>query len=237
MKKLLLAGAAVAALSSGAQAADLGVPRTPIAAAVIAPVFSWTGFYAGLNVGLGIANTNLAALAPVPGYPGSGSGLVAGAQIGYNYQINNFVIGAEADIGYFGVSRRQTILGIDTSWRTTWDASIRGRAGVAVDRALFYVTGGVAFADFSLRQVGGVGVVIDARASQTRVGWTVGAGIEYAVTQNWTVRGEYLYANYGSKSLVANGIATPPISLQEHKIRVGVNYLFSTGPSAIVARY
>jgi outer membrane immunogenic protein len=235
MKKLSLAVLAAAAFASQAQAADLGARRVEVPAAIVAPVFNWTGFYAGLNVGVGIANTNMAVVAP--GIPGSGTGLVAGGQIGYNHQINNFVIGVEGDLGYFGVNRGgNALLGGQVFWKTSFDASIRARAGVAVDRTLLYVTGGVAFADIKLTQnfVGGGG----ATGSQTRVGWTLGAGIEHAVTQNWTVRAEYLYANYGSKGITANnGVTSPPISLQEHKIRLGVNYLFSTGPSAVVARY
>jgi outer membrane immunogenic protein len=237
VKKLLLAGTALVALGAGAHAADLGVPRTPIAAAVVAPVFSWTGFYAGLNIGFGVVNTNLNAFAlPFP-LTGSGTGLVAGGQIGYNHQINNLVVGIEGDLGYFGVSRRGgDAAGNFIAWRTSWDASIRGRLGVAIDRTLLYVTGGVAFADLRINGVVGQPLAFfPFSESQTRVGWTVGAGIEHAITPNWTVRGEYLYANYGSRNF--NTIALANVSMQTHKVRIGVNYLFSTGPSAVVARY
>lgn len=241
MKKFLLASAAAIAFASGAQAADLGVARVPVAAAVIAPAFGWTGFYIGLNAGLGIANTNLSALSN--GFvPGSGSGFVGGLQLGYNYQINNLVLGVEGDIGYFGVSRSVSeTVGATTAtlrWRTQWDGSLRARLGVAADRTLFYVTGGVAFADFNLSVSAANARLNNAVAvgeTQTRVGWTVGAGIEHAITPNWTVRGEYLYSDYGSRTFF-NGL-TAPVRLQTHKFRIGVNYLFSTGPSAIVARY
>jgi outer membrane immunogenic protein len=232
MRKILMTAVAIAAMTGGAQSADLGVARGPVAAAIVAPVFGWSGFYLGLNAGVGFANTNWAALTGGI-LPGSAAGFVGGAQIGYNYQINNFVLGAEADFGYIGVSRSATAFGSTATWRTRWDGSVRARAGVAVDRALLYVTGGVAFADFGFAQT-----IPAVSLSQTRVGWTLGAGVEYAVTPNWTVRGEYLYANYGSKSFIAPGLgASPPVSLQEHKFRLGVNYLFSTGPSAVVARY
>ncbi|QCK86264.1 porin family protein [Phreatobacter aquaticus] len=238
MKKIALGVLTAAALAGNAQAADLGVRRVAVPAAIAAPVFNWTGFYAGLNIGLGIANTNFGVV--IPGAPSSGSGLVAGGQIGYNHQINNVVLGVEADLGYFGVSRTAAIVAVGGpttifTWKTTWDASLRARAGVAVDRALLYVTGGVAFADIGIRQTL---LAVTATGGQTRVGWTLGAGLEYAVTQNWTIRGEYLYANYGRKGITANtGVTSPPVSLQEHKVRIGLNYLFSTGPSAVVARY
>ncbi len=231
MKKLLLATTAIVALASGAQAADLGVPRAPVAAAIMAPSFSWTGFYLGANIGLGIANTNYSAL--IPGVPGSGSGLVGGLQAGYNWQINNVVLGLEGDFGYFG-TRRTGAFGVGSSltWRTQWDASIRGRLGVAVDRTLLYVTGGVGFADIGARgQIAGAALVNFA-ATQTRVGFQLGAGVEHAVTQNVSVRAEYLYGNYGRKVLAGNNVR-----LDEHKFRVGVNFLFLTGPSAVVARY
>ncbi|MBN8938139.1 MAG: porin family protein [Rhizobiales bacterium] len=235
MKKFLLAGAALVALASGAQAADLGVQRVAVPAAILAPSFNWTGFYVGLNAGVGIANTNFRSLSAGT-VPGSNTGFVGGAQIGYNYQINNFVLGGEADFGYFGVSRSGLVGGGSTvTWRTRWDGSLRARAGVAIDRTLLYVTGGLAFADFGVRQT--AALVPDISANQTRVGWTLGAGVEYAITPNWTVRGEYLYANYGSKTFSTPTGVTPPVSLQTHKFRLGVNYLFSTGPSAVVARY
>lgn len=239
MKKCLLAGVAALAMASQAQAADLGSPRMPIAAAVVAPVFSWTGFYGGLNLGVGFVNTNLGALTG-GNIAGSATGLVAGGQIGFNYQMNNLVLGIEGDLGYFGTQRRGAPINFGAiqtqlSWRTTWDASIRGRLGFAADRTLFYVTGGVAFADFRVANTDITNNIILAAQTQTRVGWTVGAGVEHAITPNWTVRGEYLYANYGRRDFTAPAVAG--VRMESHKFRLGVNYLFSTGPSAVVARY
>lgn len=237
MKKILLAAAATMAFGATTQAADLAVPRIPVATAVVVPVFSWTGFYAGLNIGVGFVNTNLNAVAAPFPVPGSGTGLVAGGQIGYNHQINNIVVGIEGDLGYFGVQRRFTFPSGDfLAWRTTWDASIRGRLGVAVDRTLLYVTGGIAFADLRINGVVGQPIAFfPFSESQTRVGWTVGAGVEHAITQNWTVRGEYLYANYGRRDFPTIPIAG--VRMDTHKFRIGFNYLFSTGPSPVVARY
>ncbi|MGL4288463.1 MAG: outer membrane protein [Phreatobacter sp.] len=237
MKKLIIAAAALAGLASSAQAADLGVQRVAVPAAILAPVFNWTGFYVGLNAGVGIANTNLGTLSG-GALPGSGTGFVGGAQVGYNYQINNFVLGVEGDFGYFGVRRSfDTGLGVGLFsgyWKTNWDASIRARAGVAIDRLLLYVTGGVAFADFGAgTSFGGAALLVNS-TNQTRVGWTIGGGAEYAFTPNWTVRGEYLYSNYGNKDIFGPGSS---VRLETHKFRLGVNYLFSTGPGAIVARY
>ena len=190
---------------------------------------------AGLNVGFGHVNTNFNAFAlPFP-LVGSGSGLVAGGQIGYNHQINNLVLGVEGDLGYFGVSRRAGDAGGNfVQWRTQWDASLRGRLGLAIDRTLLYVTGGLALADLRVNGVTGLPLAFfPFAATQTRVGWTVGAGVEHALTPNWTVRAEYLYSNYGNRTIGPFA----GVTMQTHKVRLGVNYLFSTGPSAVVARY
>jgi outer membrane immunogenic protein len=119
---------------------------------------------------------------------------------------------------------------------------VLGRLGVAADRALFYVTGGLAFADFGSRVNNTTAApTITSSSTGTRTGWTLGAGVEYAFTPNWTVRAEYLYANFGSATVT--GTSSIPtdrawrIKNETHTVRVGVNYLFSTGPSAVVARY
>ena len=245
MKKLI-AAAALVALPTVATAADLGSRRVAVPAAVLAPVHSWTGFYVGLNAGYGFANTNLNTRSE--GFlPGSGGGFVGGGQIGYNYQINNVVLGVEGDFGYFGVRRSASLTEagetVSGRWQTNWDASVRARLGLAVDRTLFYVTGGVAFTDLSVRATNSTpGLTETISASHNRVGWTIGAGVEHAFAPNWTARAEYLYANYGSKGLTFNyggqTETTQGIRLETHKFRVGVNYLFSTGGGApIVARY
>lgn len=244
MKKLIVA-AALVTLPTVASAADLGARRIAVPAAIVAPVFSWTGFYVGLNAGYGFANTNINSR--TDGFlPGSGGGFVGGGQIGYNYQINNIVLGVEGDFGYFGVRRSASVtdgrVTVGGRWQTNWDASVRARLGVAVDRTLFYVTGGVAFTDLSARASLTSPVATQSiSASHNRVGWTVGAGIEHAFAPNWTARAEYLYANYGSKALTFNfggqAEVSQGIRLETHKFRVGVNYLFSTGGGPIVARY
>lgn len=233
MKKLLLAGVAGLAMVTGAQAADLAAPRMPIAGAVVAPAFSWTGFYVGANIGyaaMNVRNTGGAGFVTP-----SGNGFAAGAQLGFNYQVNNIVLGIEGDLGYLGISRTLPCgnPAFNCNSRMNWDASVRARLGIAIDRALLYVTGGLAIAEYrGFTSTGGVFF----RDGSTRVGWTIGAGAEFAVSGNWTVRAEYLYANYGSRNMTYD-VVYPNVRVETHKVRVGVNYLFSTGPSAVVARY
>ncbi|MCZ8316413.1 outer membrane protein [Phreatobacter sp.] len=223
MKKFLLASAAVAALATGAQAADLGAPRAPVAAAVMAPAFSWTGFYVGAFAGYGWNNFNVIG----PG-TGTGNGPLLGGTIGYNYQINQFVLGAEADLAFAAVTGRVTAVPA-FSLRTNMLGSVRARAGFAVDRALFYVTGGLGIQNAALAQNG---VAVE---RFTRTGWTLGGGVEYALTQNWTAKIEYNYYNFGTRA--AGAAIGLPVRNEIHTVKLGVNYLFSTGPSAVVARY
>jgi outer membrane immunogenic protein len=240
MKKFLLAGTALAALATGAQAADLGVRRVEVPSAVIAPVFNWTGFYLGGQVGYGWLN-GISTFSNGAGPIGvRSSGVFGGVHVGYNYQINNFVLGLEADAELSGIRGRTSNPAVfaEGIFDLRWQGSLRARAGVAVDRALLYVTGGLAVADFRLAG-GPAGGPLQGYSS-TRAGWTLGAGVEYAFAPNWTGRIEYRYANYGSVSADLGPLfpgVTQRTSLQSHSVRVGVSYLFSTGPGAVTARY
>jgi hypothetical protein len=156
----------------------------PIAAAVVAPVFSWTGFYVGADVGYWTSSTNLLlpALALSNGSP-KPNGIALGGHLGYRYQFaNNFVLGAEADLAWLGNKTAYAALAgfAPASWalRATWNSSIRATAGISVDRALFYVTGGVSFLGINGCGVDNPAVSTACRNgtqfSGTRTGWTLG---------------------------------------------------------------
>lgn len=236
MKKLLLAGTALLALGGGVQAADLGSPRAPVAAAVMVPAFSWTGFYAGAHVGYGWAQARYTDFSGVFG-PGSinANGFFGGVQAGYNWQMNSFVLGLEADIAASAMRRTFALGGGDTYRASVpFLATVRARAGFAADRALFYVTGGLGVATFQDR-VFDASIPATFTSSNTRAGYALGAGIEYAMTQNWTVKAEYMYYGFGDRRNVFTRLDR--VRTDIHTIKLGVNYLFSTGPSAVSARY
>jgi outer membrane immunogenic protein len=226
MKKILLSSVAFLGLTAGAFAADLPSRRAPAPAFVPVPVFTWTGFYVGVNVGYGWGSNNDDALvvpAGTPGFPAGGAvvqfndgnndGVLGGAQIGYNFQTGMFVFGIEADIqaADMGGNNNRTFLvtggavpagftfarsnnGID------WFGTVRARAGIAFDRTLVYATGGFAFGggdDNSCNGVFAAGVV-GCNSDDTRSGWTVGGGVEYAFTNNLTLGLEGLYVNLDS---------------------------------------
>jgi outer membrane immunogenic protein len=185
------------------------------------------------------------------------SGFTGGGQIGYNWQMQNWVLGLEGDFEYFDARSSLSGTGILTtgdpvtvtnSVKSSWLATIRPRFGYAWNRTLVYVTGGAAFSDLRYTQsiVTTLAAATGALAvSSTRVGWTVGAGFEYAVTNNWSIKAEYLYTQFGALSgtsaLVANdGSGFSNIynassgEQRDHVVRAGLNYHFN-GP--VVARY
>lgn len=209
-----LCSAALLATAGSASAADMyrkAPPATPIIAA--ASVYNWTGFYAGASLGgEWLSNTlNIAGRPSQTVMPGS---LFGGVQAGYNYQTGAWVLGVEGDIGY-AHPRKITRSG-DVSVST--QGSIRARAGYAFDNFLVYGTGGLALADMKI--VDFVDVPNKTK-SGVRAGWVVGGGVEYAINRSFTVRGEYLYSNYGN---IDTGTADRDEAT--HLVRVGVNYRF-----------
>ncbi|MFS8037304.1 outer membrane protein [Xanthobacter sp. AM11] len=212
MKRIVACGAVLAAMAATpVLAADLGRAPAPAVKAPAAPVFSWTGFYIGGNAGYGWGSGQDGL-----GQTGTGvdpSGWFAGGQLGYNYQFaNNVVAGIEADLqggditaGTAGLSSTLDVFG-----------TVRGRLGYAVGPVLPYVTGGFAWGNNSIDYLG-------LSQSNTHTGWTVGAGIEYALTNHWTVKTEYLYTDLGAKSY--DNIGTDA-GVNAHTAKIGVNYKF-----------
>jgi outer membrane immunogenic protein len=231
MKKFLLAGVALSGLvtAGAASAADLprrsAPPMAPIVTPAI-PIFTWTGFYVGANAGYGWGNSgsNTMFVAPgaIPGfdggtiaYSGSDAGFVGGGQAGYNYQIGSFVVGVETDIqwadlanGRVGLATGDFPAGFVPATRGAgidWFGTARARAGFAFDRALIYATGGFAY--------GGGGDSSGINGSDTRTGWVLGGGAEYAFTNNLTFGLEGLWVNLDSSNTtgVIGTAGTPPV--------------------------
>jgi outer membrane immunogenic protein len=185
-------------------------------------------------------------------------GGVAGGQAGCNYQAGAFVFGGETDLSWFNlkdsivttvIPTGHSPLTTTTSLSTSWLWTARARAGVAFDRAFFYATGGAAGTNLSYSQFnlfspcGGPGgsCIETVSTSATRIGWTAGAGIEYAFTNNLTAKLEYLYANFGSVSVTGQENATfanfsHTANLKVNIVRAGLNWKFDWG-GPVVARY
>lgn len=229
------------------------------------------------------------------GFKNDASGFTAGVQAGYNYQIGSFVLGVEGDIDWlsakktgsyydtadwsyaYGCGENETCRdyghyegGLSGRFSMDWFGTLRARAGVTFDRALIYVTGGLAFGNVKASTSGYFNAYYDGTVcetcgtevaaavlpgqtpfyssywygskSSTQVGWTVGAGAEYAITYNWTVKLEYLYYDLGDLSYTVVGTYNDPIytglngtninsftakhDVTGNIVRVGVNYKF-----------
>lgn len=255
MKRTLLASAAALLIAAPALAADLPSRQSAPAPFVAPPMFTWTGFYAGVNAGWSqnqtdVTNRGFTGAAAAGAYPsfstGNRNSFVGGFQAGYNQQFGNFVAGVEADINWLG-NRRGTgsaaiagLPGIVTtatgSSRLDWLGTLRGRAGVAFDRVLIYGTAGLAFGAPENRLTISNGGVVTHFGSkdETKVGWTIGGGLEYAILDNVTLRGEYLYYDLGRSNVTALPTAAGPAGTSNtarfendgHIARIGLNYRF-----------
>jgi outer membrane immunogenic protein len=219
--KLRLAIAALLLTSTSAFAADLAPQSVePAAPVAVAPVFNWTGFYAGVHAGAVFGQGKL----EVPSLPATAKynsvGFIGGVHAGYNEQFDGgFVVGLEGDIDYSSFNKKKVVLATNTQFKNEWQGSVRARAGYAIDNLLPYVTGGVAFGDEKASAAG------FGSTSDTRVGWTAGAGIEYAIDPNWIVRGEARYVDLGTASSTVAG-ARVRTKFQATNTTLGVSYKF-----------
>jgi outer membrane immunogenic protein len=218
MKRLLMAGALAAAVMGQAAAADLPVapPQAPsVYVPTVRPVYDWGGVYVGINGGYGFGRSEWTTPLATTGRFNT-SGFNAGGTLGANYQISAFVFGIEGDLDWSGLQGTSTncIPGCQT--RNTWISTFRGRAGYAVDRVLFYGTGGGAYGNI---QAGAAGATL---TSTNKIGWTGGAGVEAAFTDNWTARAEYLFVDLQN----ATPFIATTVKLNANLVRFGVDYKF-----------
>ncbi|MBN9451861.1 MAG: porin family protein [Bosea sp.] len=203
MKKYLLASVAALGLvaAGAASAADLPSRKGPVAAPVyMPPVFSWTGFYLGANAGYGWGNVNAGSVWNGRTVSiGNTDGFVGGGQIGYNYQMGQFVLGLEADLQAADLSTGTNAFGDRV--KTDYFGTVRARVGVAFDRFMPYVTGGWAYGNVKTT-IGGFGSTDKSHTG----GYALGGGLEYAVTNNIIAGVEYLYVDLGEKSVLNSGV-------------------------------
>ena len=271
MKRTLILSATLMAVAIPAMAADLPVKAPP---PVMAPLPTWTGFYAGFNGGyswgkssreLNFVTVTGAAIIPPGGVITSGGteleGGLFGGQIGYNWQTSNWVFGFETDIQWANQRGSRTFLcplgigcipgalvppgagsGAVVDQRLEWFGTFRGRGGFLVTpTALLYATGGLAYGSVEtgvlLAGFNAAGAPISTTivGESTRVGWTIGGGLEWKFARNWSGKLEYLYMDLGNTSNTVFLTTGPGAGIganitsrvTDNIFRAGVNYQFS----------
>lgn len=217
MKRVLFASISLMALAIAGTAGAADLPRRG-AAPVAAPVYmqaayNWSGFYAGIVGGWGFGRSHWSGAVGDTDVDG---GMIGGT-LGYNWQNGPTVVGVETDLAWTSIDG--TAGGRKTE--NNWLGTTRARLGYAIDRWMPYVTGGLAYGDIKARMAGLSG------DSDSNVGWTVGAGAEFALAGNWTAKGEYLYVDLGDVSCSAGNCGSPTkVDFTTHILRGGLNYRF-----------
>lgn len=221
------------------------------------PPFDWTGPYAGLHLGYGRGNFD-SDFTPLPGANKSGllpaqvgpdgGGFEGGIQAGYNYQIGCVIAGIEADFSgsAIGGSSTSAVIGangapaagvgpLTVHQSINWFGTVRPRIGYTMTPTiLIYATGGLAFGNISSSSDTGLQpstpVYYHASSNDTNIGWTVGGGVEWALSKHWSAKAEYLFVDLGSQSALA-GANTPTQvgckwDTKANILNFGVNYKF-----------
>jgi outer membrane immunogenic protein len=206
------------ALASPSFAADLPRKAPAFKAPVYVAPFSWTGFYVGVNGGYGWGKTSWSNAGGTTGDFNIKGGLTGGT-VGYNLQTGSYVWGVEGDVGYTNIKGTNIACG-PCETQNKWLGTGRARLGFAADRWLPFITGGAAFGDIKSNFAGG-------SDNKTKLGWTVGGGVEYALVGLWSAKVEYLYANLGKATCgaVVCGIPTDA-TFKTNIVRAGLNYRF-----------
>jgi outer membrane immunogenic protein len=251
---LVVMAAAPAAVTSAA-AADLPVSPAP-AGSYYPPsyqpaLYNWTGFYLGGNLGLGLLEDHVKTTTTTA-FQNAGTptnlndlGWMGGFQFGYNYEFTPIVVGVEgtwsgAYLTWEGVIGSQAPPDLQRSYSNEdWFSTVTGRIGYAMDAWLFYARGGAAWMDVRYEQdvIGGSGSVISSQSlNDLRMGFTVGGGVEYGLTEHWSARLEYNFFDFGTKiynfnnlSIFSGPVGAFPVSINStvHSLTAGVNFRFN----------
>jgi outer membrane immunogenic protein len=215
INRILLAGVAGVMSIPAAQAADMALKAPPMVAAP-----SWAGWYIGGNAG--VASVEINRYDPdgsLDDLSGRNTSFIGGGQVGYNWQSGTLVYGLEADGSFLG--SKQNFDG-EGSNRLPWLVTARLRMGLAVGDTMAYVTGGVAFGEIKTtnENFGGYS------QSKTRVGWTIGGGVEHMINRNWTIALEGLFVDLGSKTYCSKDCSLRKVTGQAAIGRLKINYKF-----------
>ncbi|WP_336813931.1 outer membrane protein [Bosea sp. MMO-172] len=219
-------------LSGAAGAADLRKIALPPAPDLPA-LYSWTGVYAGLQGGYAWGDSRVRIGAPGGGFApvsfrAGEDTAFGGAHAGFNYQLGGIVLGVEGDVEALDSRSRFDGIGLSARVSQDWQGSARARLGLAFDRWLVYGTGGASFTEYE-RRVFTPGAGFSERLTSARTGWNVGAGVNFAFTDNLILGAEYRYTDFGRNRFASSG-AFPGLTgsqdLSTHSARASVAYKF-----------
>jgi outer membrane immunogenic protein len=219
MKKFLLAAIGLFALAAPVRAADL--PPKPFykAPAYVMP-YNWSGFYLGAVGGGGWADSSHSGGGVNTGDFSQNGGTVGGT-VGYNWQAGTMVFGLEGDLSWANITGSTTACPTSCFTNIRSFDTARGRIGMAFDNWLPFITAGAAIANIDAGQSG------LSSGNDTRLGATVGAGIEWMFAQNWSAKAEYLYATFNSNSTYATPTSINVAERNVNLLRLGVDYHFN----------
>ena len=237
MKTYLLAGLAGLVFLGGglAQAGDLPSSKYLPLAPPLPKLYSWTGFYLGAQGAYSWGGDTTRQFTTLGGIPvrGADYGLdsaIGGVQAGFNYQTGGIVLGVEGDVDFGNASGGFDAIGARVRVEQDWQASVRARIGYAFDRFMIYASGGVAFSEFKYGYLNTLpAVAAGESASFSRTGWTVGGGVNYAMTDNIVLGVDYRYADYGKFDHAGRAAFLGVTSAHEpttHAVRASVAYKF-----------
>jgi len=220
MRRIALALSVLTLAFTGtAGAADLPA-KAPAMVPVVAPATIWSGFYIGLNGGFGWGNSrHTDTVTGISTGNFDTSGGLFGGTVGFNWQSGQFVFGLEGDLDWANLSgSSNTNCPAGCSTKLTWLATIRPRVGLAWDRFMLYVTGGLSWANINAGQPGFM-------TNNSRAGWVVGVGGEAMMAPNWSVKAEWLYTGFNDSTYTV----AVPVTVRATNFnifRVGINYHF-----------
>lgn len=233
ISSVLVASAAVFAISTSAHAADAVVYSEPSPApAAMDAAYNWTGFYLGAFGGVTTGDYDFSGTDGVDtiDLSVSGSGFLGGAQVGYDHQMGQIVLGAVADIAWTNHEAEisASVPGFGTAEvESTLDylGTVRARAGYAMDEFLVYAHGGFAYGKTE-QTLSATGVGSVSTDNDMKYGWTIGAGAEYAVTDTISLQTEYSYVDLGEDEIFNDGGITVDEDVAFHAVKVGLNFRF-----------
>ncbi len=234
MRTLTLSITAAVSLVAGTIAASAGdlAPPPPVFVPPPAPVlfyYNWTGFYVGGNLGGAWASGTLTDSFTGVSFSDSKSGFIGGGQVGFNYQINSFVIGAEWDLDGSSLSASRTGGFVTASANTDWVSTIAARFGLAAGSWLYYTKVGGGWVNNHATVTNNL-TGASLSGSNTNSGWLLGAGIEYGFAPNWSAKLEYDYLGLSTwqfnSTVFAPAADNLSVSRNIQMLKVGLNYRF-----------